>query len=76
MEEDVREGFSGRQRKEFTGVVQQFSGKMRLLVEFQDGCDNGMTLNQLIVVTVENIPANEEAKVTTISVIPEESIDL
>ena len=76
MEDDVREGFSRRLRKEFTDVVQPFSGKMSLLVGFQDGYDNGMTLNQLIVVTVENTPTNEEAKVTTIYVIPGESIDL
>ena len=35
-----------------------------------------MNSNQLTVVTVENIPANEEAKVPTISVIPDENIEL
>ena len=37
LEEEVREGFSRRMRKELTGVVQLFSGKNILLVRFQDG---------------------------------------
>ena len=37
LEEEVREGFSRRRRKELTGVVQVFSVKNSFLVRFQDG---------------------------------------
>ena len=56
LEVDVSEVFSRRLRKEFTGVVQVFSGKRILLVRFHDGCDKYMTSNQLAVVTVEMSP--------------------
>ena len=38
LEEEVREEFSRRLRKELTGVVQGFSSKKRLLVSFWDEC--------------------------------------
>ena len=44
-------------------------------MRFQDGYEKYITLNQLTAVTVENNPVNEEAEVTTIAVIPDESID-
>ena len=34
LDEDLREGFLRRFRKEFTSVVQGVSGKKRLLVKF------------------------------------------
>ena len=37
LEEEVREGFLRRLRKELTGVVQEVSGKNRFLLRFQDG---------------------------------------
>ena len=76
MENEVREGFYSRPRKELTGVVQVVSGKSRLLVRFQDGFEKYMTSNQLTAVTVENIPVEEEAGVLTIYVIPDYSIYL
>ena len=57
-------------------MVQAFYGKMSFLVRFQVGRRNYLTLNQLTIVTVEKRPVNEEAKVTTISAIPDESIYL
>ena len=51
LEDEVREVFSSRLRKELTGVVQGVSGKRRFLVRFQDGCENDKTLNQLTIVT-------------------------
>ena len=76
LEDEVREGFSRRLRKELTGVVQGVSGKMRFLVRFQDGCEKDLILNQLTVGTSEKSPMDEEPKVTTISVIPDETVDL
>ena len=40
-------------------MVQVVSGKKRFLVRFQDGCENYLTLNQLTVMTVENIHVEE-----------------
>ena len=37
LEEDIREGFSRRLRKEITGVVQDVVGKKIHLVRFQGG---------------------------------------
>ena len=39
LEEEIREGFSRRSRKEMTGVVQEVVGKRRYLVRFQDGLE-------------------------------------
>ena len=36
-EEDIREEFLRRLRKDMTGVVQEVVGKKRYLVRFQDG---------------------------------------
>ena len=57
-------------------MVQGLSGKRRLLVRFQDGCEKDMTLNQLTVVTVEKVPMTEEYEVPMISAIPCETIYL
>ena len=67
LEDEVREVFYRRLRKDLTGVVQVFSGKKRLLVRFQYGCDKNPTSNKLTVMTVDRIPMTEEAKVPTIS---------
>ena len=37
LEEEIREGFLRRLRKEMTGVVQEFFGKRRYWVRLQDG---------------------------------------
>ena len=58
------------------GVIQVVSGKMRLLVVFQDGSEKGLTSNQLTALVVNSIPVTEEVKLPTISVIPDETIDL
>ena len=36
LEEEIREGFLRRLRKEMTGVVQEVVGNRRYLVSFQD----------------------------------------
>ena len=53
-------------------MVKVVSGKSRFLVRFYDGCEKYITSNQLIIVTVEKNPVDEEAKVPTIYVIPDE----
>ena len=63
-------------RKDFTGVVQGVSGKMRFLVRFQDGCKKKMSLNQLTIVVVENIPEEKEPDISEIAKIHEEKIEL
>ena len=75
-EDEVREGFSRRLRKELTGVVQQISGKRRFLVRFQDGCEKDTTSYQLTIVVVDKIPMTEEAEVPTTYVIPDDTISL
>ena len=62
--------------KDFTGVVQGFSGKMMLLVRFQDGCNKDMTPNQLTRVTLDEIPVTGEAEFPTIYSILDEKVDL
>ena len=62
LEEELREVFLRRLRKEFTGVVKGVSGKKRFLVRIQYGCENYMTSNQLTVVPVENIPVEENPR--------------
>ena len=43
MEEDIREGFLRKLRKEMTGVVQEVVGKRRYLVRFQDGLEKELS---------------------------------
>ena len=52
LEEEVRACNSIRIRKDFTGVVQGFSGRRRFLVRFQNGCEKNLSSNQLTVVIV------------------------
>ena len=56
LEEKVRSGSSRRMRKELTRVVQGVSGRRRLLVRFQNGCNDNISSNQHTVVIVDNIP--------------------
>ena len=74
LEEEVREGFLRRFRKELTGVVQLLSRNNRFVVRFQDGCEKYLTLNQLTVVIVENNPVKEESKVPMITEISYETV--
>ena len=76
LEEEVREGFSRRTRKELTGAFQGVSGKKRFLVRFQYGCRNYLASNKLTVVIVEKIPVEEEPKVPTIPKIPDKTVPL
>ena len=43
LEEELREGFLRRSRKDFTGVVQGVSGKKRFLVRFHNVFENDIT---------------------------------
>ena len=54
LEEDIREGFSRRLRKEMTGVVQEVVGKRRYSVRIQDGLEKEMSSNQLNIVAVRS----------------------
>ena len=56
LEEEAREGFCRRLRKDLTVVAQEVSGKRRFLVRFQDGCEKDMTSNKLTAVIVDKIP--------------------
>ena len=76
LEEEVREGSSISMRKELTGVLQGVSGKRRFLVRFKNGCKKNLSLNQLTVVIVENIPDEKEPEVSEISEILEEQVEL
>ena len=59
FEEDIREVFLRRLRKEFTGVVQGVSGKKRFLAIFKGRCENDITWNQLTIMKVEKTPMEE-----------------
>ena len=75
MEDEVRYLFSRWLRKKLAGVSQGVSGKMILLVRYQDGCEKDLNLNQLTIITLEEIPLSEESKVPTISLISYKTID-
>ena len=76
MEDEVRELFSRHMRKYLSVFWGSLYGKRELLVIFQGGCEKDLILNQLTVGTSEKSPMDEEPKVTTISVIPDETVDL
>ena len=59
LEEEVRAGNSRRMRKELNGVVQGVSERRRLLVRFQNECENNISSKQLTVVLVKYIPVEE-----------------
>ena len=54
LEEEIREEFLRRLRKDITGVVQVFWGKRMYLVRFQYGLDKEMSSNQLTIVFLKN----------------------
>ena len=75
MEEEVREAFTRRFRKYFTGVS-PFFGKKRILVRFQYGFKKELISNQLTAVAVERMPETEESTVPTVYVIPVDMVIL
>ena len=75
LEEDAMVRFTRMMRKELTGVVQGVSGKKRILVRFQDGCETDMASNQLTIMIVENSPAEEKPEVPKIPDITEEQVN-
>ena len=76
LEEEVRAVSFIRMRKDLTGVAQGVSVRRRLLVRFQNGCENNHSSNQLTVVIVEQIPEEKEPEVFKIAEIPEEQVEL
>ena len=70
LEEDIREIFSRRLRKEMSGVVQEVVGKRRYLVRFQDRGEKEMLLNQLSIVVFRS-EVEEEIEVREVEMIPE-----
>ena len=70
MEEDIREGFSRRLRKEITGVMQEVVGKRSYSVRFQDWLKKEMSSNQLTIVVVRS-EVEEEIEVREVEIIPE-----
>ena len=73
---EVKEVFSIHLSKYFTGVFQGVSGKRMFLVRFQDRCEKYMTSNQITNMPIYKIPVNEEAEVSTIYAIPDETVGL
>ena len=76
MKEEVRACSLRIMSKELTDVVQGVLRRRRFLVRFQNGCQNNMSSNQLTVVIVEKIPEEKEPKVSEISEILEEKVEL
>ena len=76
LEEEVRVGSSRRIRKELAGVVQGVSGRRRLLVRFQNGCEKNLYSNQLTVVTAHEILVEDAPEVSTIPEIPEDNVEI
>ena len=74
LDNEVREIFLRRMRKEFTGVIQGISGKKRFLVRFQYGCEKYLTSNQLAIVILQKSLVEEETKVHMIPEIPKEQV--
>ena len=56
--------------------MQGIFGKKRLLVRFQDGCENNLSSNQLTIVIIEKVPEKKEPEVFMIPDIPEEQVTL
>ena len=75
IEEEIREGFSGRLRKDMTGVVQGVVGKRRYLVSFQDRLEKDMSSNQLTIVVVMS-EVDGDIEVREVEIIPEVREDL
>ena len=62
MEEDIREGFLRRLRKEINGVVKEVVGKRIYLVRFQDGLEKELQSKRITIVVV-SIEIEEEIEV-------------
>ena len=58
LEDEVREVFPMRRRKELTGVAKWVSGNRSFLVRFQDVWVKDIISNKLTAVTVDMIPVN------------------
>ena len=76
LKDEVRTGSSRRMRNYLTCVLEGFLVKKRLLVRFQDGCENNMSSNQLTVVIVKKIPDEKEPEVSEVAEIPEDQAEL
>ena len=74
LEEEVRAGSPRRTRKDLTGVMKGVLGKRRFLVRFKNICKKNLSLNQLTIVIVENIPEEKEPDILAIPDIPEEKV--
>ena len=59
LEDELREIFYRRPRKELNDVVEAVSSKRRFLERFQDGCDKNMTSNKITVLTLYIIPVTK-----------------
>ena len=59
LEDEVKEVFYRRPRKEVTGVVQGVSCKKMFFVRFWYGFEKDLTSNQLTAMTVDSIPATK-----------------
>ena len=59
LEDELRERFYRRPRKELNDVVEAVSSKRRFLERFQDGCDKNMTSNKITVLTLYIIPVTK-----------------
>ena len=70
LEEEIREGFLRRLRKDITVVVQEVVGKRRYLVRFQDGLEKEILLDQITIVVVRS-EVGEEIEVREVEMIPE-----
>ena len=70
LEEDIREEFLRRFRKEMTGVVQEVVGKRRYLVMFQDGGEKEMLSSSLTIMAVTS-EVEEEIEVREVEMMPE-----
>ena len=62
LEEEIREGFLRRLRKEINGEVKEVVGKRIYLVKLQDGLEKELLSNRLTIVVV-SIEIEEEIEV-------------
>ena len=70
LEDDIREGFLRRSRKEMTGVVQEIVGKIRYLVRFQDRLEKEISSNYLTIMVVRS-EVEKEIGVREVDIIPD-----
>ena len=73
FEDEVKEGFTRRLRKEFTGVVESLYDNRTLLVRFQYIFKQYTTLNQLTTVIVESVRMTKESEAPKHSEIPDKT---